>query len=103
MGQLLEELKYAKEELYRDETELEIKINRRRHQKEQFVKKIEDHNDAIVALNECIEIVDEIYAGGASFAQLAENSKKMLKHAVELKQTREYAPMLSVLAQVAAE
>ena len=67
------------------------------------MKKIEDHNDAIVALNECIEIVDEIYAGGASFVQLAENSKKMLKHAVELKQTREYAPMLSVLAQVAAE
>jgi len=31
MGQLLEELKYAKEELYRDETELEIKINLRRH------------------------------------------------------------------------
>ena len=71
MGQLLEELKYAKEELYRDETELEIKINRRRHQKEQFVKRIEDHNDAIVSLNECIEIVDEIYAGGASFVQLA--------------------------------
>ena len=30
MGQLLEELNYAKEELYIDETELEVKINRRR-------------------------------------------------------------------------
>ena len=33
----MEELKYAKEELYRDETELEIKINRRRRQKEKSV------------------------------------------------------------------
>ena len=31
MGQLLEELNYAKEELYIDETELEVKINRHRH------------------------------------------------------------------------
>jgi len=27
----------------------------------------------------------------------------MLKHAIGLKQTKEYAPMLSILAQVAAE
>jgi len=32
--QLEEELKHAKEELYRDETELEIKINMRRREKE---------------------------------------------------------------------
>jgi hypothetical protein len=48
-------------------------------------------------------MLDEIFSGSASFAQLAKVSASMMNSAIQLRATAEYAPVCAIFAQIASK
>jgi hypothetical protein len=82
---------------------LELAINVRRAQSTVYVSRVKDHEFAIHAIDEALGMLDDIFSGSASFAQLAKVSASMMNSAIQLKATSEYAPVCAVFAQIASK
>lgn len=63
-----------------------------------FLKRVDDHKNAISACDEAVAMLKEIYSGAASFAQLAKTSTGLFKSAIALRKAEHYAPVLSVFS-----
>lgn len=68
-----------------------------------YLERVQDHQDAVQAIDVALELLDEIFSGEESFVQLSTLSAKMLKHSIKLRATRHYSPVVSVFAQIAAK
>ena len=68
-----------------------------------YLERVQDHNNAVDAVDVALDLLDEIFSGEESFVQLSTLSGKMLKHAIKLRATKHYAPVVSVFAQMAAK
>lgn len=75
----------------------------RKKEETNHLEKVQDHNDAIDSIEVALELLDEIFSGEESFMQLSTLSTKMLKHAIKLRATKHYAPVISIFAQIAAK
>lgn len=80
---------------------LEELINKRRDDLKLYLQRVEDHNNALQAIIDAVEMLNGIFSGEGSFVELATVAKSMLKHSVKVKATKFYAPIASILAQIA--
>lgn len=82
---------------------LETLINNRRDDSTVYLARVDDHNNALQAISEAVEMLNDIFEGEVSFSQLSKISATMLKHAVKIRATKFYAPIASILAQIASK
>ena len=75
----------------------------RRDDEAVYLQRVQDHNDAVDAIDVALDLLDEIFTGEESFVQLSTLSAKMLKHSIKIRATKHYAPVVSVFAQIAAK
>lgn len=68
-----------------------------------YLQRVKDHEEAVETIDVALELLDEIFSGEESLVQLSKLSTKMLKNSIKIKSTKDYAAVISVLAQIASQ
>lgn len=68
-----------------------------------FAERGKHHREGLINLHEALKILDEIWSGTASFAELNNLSSKLLLHAVKTSSIADVSPILSMFAQIAVD
>lgn len=71
-----------------------------------FQEKQEDHNQALIALKSCLDIIDELFVNSAestSFAQLLKSTNEILFTSSKIQGTKHYVSLLSIIAQISSD
>lgn len=76
-------------------------ISLREQEKNTYLQRVQDHQEALDSIEIALDLLDEIFSGEESFVQLSTLSTKMLKNAIKIKATRQYAAIISIFAQIA--
>lgn len=72
----------------------------RRAQQENFSRAAITFHDAVKALEDAIDLANELQTGAASFSQMADHTGKMMKHAIDLGKTGSYAAVFAAIAKM---
>lgn len=69
----------------------------RREETANFNKNAVTFNDAVNAIDDCIDLAGEFATGGGSFIEIAKMSGKLVKHAVKLGKSATYKAAMGAL------